>query len=96
MSDVPDALNACLGSRGVILTEFDLGPDFFDLGTRLAGELMQKFVNYRLKMAVVVPQPERYGERFCELAREHRTHPEIRFIETEAKAREWLSSEPAS
>jgi hypothetical protein len=34
---------------------------------------MQKFVNYRVRVAVVVPTPEFHGERFVELAREHRT-----------------------
>jgi hypothetical protein len=28
-------------------------PDFFQLRTRLAGDLLQKFVNYRLRLAIV-------------------------------------------
>ena len=30
-----------------------LGPDFFNLSTRIAGEVIQKLVNYRIKLAVV-------------------------------------------
>lgn len=30
-----------------------LGPDFLDLSTRVAGEVFQKFVNYRLRCAIV-------------------------------------------
>ena len=30
-----------------------LGPAFFDLSTRIAGEVIQKFVNYRIGLAVV-------------------------------------------
>jgi hypothetical protein len=30
-----------------------LGPDFLDLSTRVAGEVFQKFVNYRMKCAIV-------------------------------------------
>ena len=30
-----------------------LGPDFFNLSTRIAGEVTQKLVNYRFKLAVV-------------------------------------------
>jgi pimeloyl-ACP methyl ester carboxylesterase len=30
-----------------------LGDDFFDLKTRIAGEILQKFVNYRLRVAIV-------------------------------------------
>ncbi|WDZ75067.1 DUF4180 domain-containing protein [Ensifer adhaerens] len=30
-----------------------LGPDFLDLSTRIAGEVFQKFVNYRMQLAIV-------------------------------------------
>jgi len=30
-----------------------ISEDFFDLKTRLAGDILQKFVNYRVKMAIV-------------------------------------------
>ncbi|MEI2296630.1 DUF4180 domain-containing protein [Ensifer sp. MJa1] len=30
-----------------------LGPDFLDLSTRVAGEVFQKFVNYRMRCAIV-------------------------------------------
>ncbi|WP_043620230.1 DUF4180 domain-containing protein [Ensifer sp. ZNC0028] len=30
-----------------------LGPDFLDLSTRVAGEVFQKFVNYRMRLAIV-------------------------------------------
>jgi len=37
----------------VILCKSALSADFFDLRTRLAGEILQKFVNYNMKVAVV-------------------------------------------
>ncbi|WP_439498732.1 DUF4180 domain-containing protein [Bosea sp. (in: a-proteobacteria)] len=30
-----------------------LSPDFFQLSTRLAGEVAQKFVNYRMQLAII-------------------------------------------
>ena len=30
-----------------------LGPDFLDLSTRIAGDVFQKFVNYRMRLAIV-------------------------------------------
>ncbi|WP_457583648.1 DUF4180 domain-containing protein [Ensifer canadensis] len=30
-----------------------LGPEFLDLSTRVAGEVFQKFVNYRMKCAII-------------------------------------------
>jgi hypothetical protein len=88
--DISDAIGACLSADGLILTEDDVGPQFFDLRTGLAGEAMQKFVNYRVRVAIVVSTPESYGERFVELAREHSTHPMVRFFETQDAARTWL------
>lgn len=37
----------------IIINERSLHPDFFDLKTRLAGEVLQKFSNYRVKLAIV-------------------------------------------
>jgi hypothetical protein len=37
----------------VIIHEVSLSPAFFDLKTRLAGEILQKFSNYRMSLAIV-------------------------------------------
>jgi hypothetical protein len=37
----------------VILNKTDIIEDFFDLKTRLAGEILQKFVNYKMKVAII-------------------------------------------
>ena len=54
--DITDAVGASLG-RGSILLENDLGSDFFDLRTGLAGELIQKFGNDRTRVVIVVAVP---------------------------------------
>ena len=41
------------GASGVIVHEHQLTPEFFDLKTRLAGEILQKFSNYRMQLAIV-------------------------------------------
>lgn len=41
------------GASRMIWHEKHVKPDFFDLRTRLAGELVQKFANYRMTVAVV-------------------------------------------
>jgi len=91
IGDVSDALGACLGSGGLILTEDDLAREFFDLRTGLAGELFQKFTNYQLRLVIVLPNPEAYGERFGELAYEHLSHNLIRFVRSKDEAKAWLS-----
>ena len=90
--DISDVIGACFSEEGLIVTEAELGPEFFDLRTGLAGELFQKFTNYRLRLAIVLPDPKLYGERFSELAYEHRTHELIRFVRSEAKANAWLQA----
>jgi hypothetical protein len=90
VADISEALSMCLGSVGLILTERELSREFFDLRTGLAGEVFQKFINYRVRIAIVLVDPAPYGERFSELAHEHRTHGLIRFVDTIDDARTWL------
>jgi hypothetical protein len=90
--DISDALSASLGAAGLILTENDLAREFFDLHSGLAGELFQKFSNYRLRVALVLPDPEAYGERFSELAYEHNSHSMIRFVRSKDEAKAWLQT----
>jgi len=91
IADIVDAVGACLGVRRFLLTEADLAAEFFDLRSGLAGELLQKLVNYRVRTAIVVPARESYGERIVELAREHDSHPLIRFVGSRDEAVAWLS-----
>ena len=90
--DISDALGSCLGAAGLILTENDLAREFFDLHSGLAGELFQKFIDYRLRVAIVLPDPEAYGKRFSELAYEHTLHSMIRFVRSKDDAKAWLET----
>ncbi|MEF2277645.1 DUF4180 domain-containing protein [Deinococcus sp. YIM 134068] len=92
LPDVLEVIGATYGLDGLILTEADLSPEFFRLKSGLAGEAFQKFTNYRVRVALVLPDPSAHGERFAELAYEHRTHGWIRFVHTEEEARAWLAS----
>lgn len=40
-------------AAGIILRKEFLHPSFFDLKTGLAGEILQKFSNYRMRLAIV-------------------------------------------
>ena len=53
--DVPDILGE-LGMNNcsrIIIHERNLHKDFFILSTRVAGDILQKFSNYRVRLAVV-------------------------------------------
>lgn len=41
------------GCSGIILYESLLPKEFFDLKTKLAGEILQKFSNYRMRLAII-------------------------------------------
>jgi Domain of unknown function (DUF4180) len=88
--DVSDVLGAVYGADGLLLTESDLSSEFFDLRSGIAGELFQKFTNYQIHLALVVNNLEVYGERFGELAFEHKNHKLIRFFDVAETAKLWL------
>lgn len=90
VKDVSEVVGAAFGLDGLVLTEADLSPEFFRLRSGLAGEAFQKFTNYRIRVALVLPDFGANGERFAELAFEHRTHGWIRFVRTEEEAWAWL------
>jgi hypothetical protein len=89
-NDIPDAIAACIDADGIIFTEDDFAQEFFDLRSGLAGELFQKCINYNIRLAVVLPSPDAYGERISELAYEHRSHKMIRFVRSKDEAETWL------
>jgi hypothetical protein len=93
--DISAALSASVERGGLVLDEKSLAPEFFDLKSGLAGQVLQKFVSYRTKLAVIVRDASVYGGRFGELMHEHRIHPTIRFFSAEQSARQWLSQMPS-
>jgi hypothetical protein len=91
-ADAVDRMGARDWAEGIILEEADLAAEFFDLRSGLAGELFQKCVNYGLRAAIVLPNPESHGQRFGELAYEHRSHPVVRVVSSRAHADAWLQA----
>ncbi|GAA2219684.1 DUF4180 domain-containing protein [Micromonospora olivasterospora] len=54
VQDAVDLIGAAfLGAEVVAVPAGRLDEQFFELGSRFAGEVMQKFVNYRLRLAVI-------------------------------------------
>ncbi|WP_278554492.1 DUF4180 domain-containing protein [Elizabethkingia bruuniana] len=42
-----------LGFDKIIISEQNITPDFFDLKNKMAGEILQKFSNYKMKLTIV-------------------------------------------
>ncbi len=58
IGNIEDALNVLgdayyQGYDGIILYERNITPNFFDLKTRIAGEILQKFSNYRMRLVII-------------------------------------------
>lgn len=63
----------------MILHEKNLTPDFFDLSTGLAGEILQKFANYRVRL-VIVGQFNQNGQRLKEFMYESNKGKQVNFV----------------
>jgi hypothetical protein len=90
--DIADVVGASLAAGALVLTEDDVDPAFFDLRSGWAGELFQKATNYGVRLALVLPDPGRYGPRWRELAFEHTAHRVVRFVPSRAAAEAWLGA----
>ncbi|MFC4597872.1 DUF4180 domain-containing protein [Cohnella hongkongensis] len=69
-----------------------LSPDFFNLKTRIAGDIVQKLVNYGIKTVVLVPQAIMEKGRFREMALETNKGRHFRMYEDQEEAEGWLLS----
>ena len=78
------------GTHRLMLHAGHLPPAFFDLKTGLAGEVLLKFSNYRIK-AVAVVTPELVGKgRFAEMAMESNHFDEFGVFYARQQAEQWL------
>jgi len=66
-----------------------LSDEFFDLKTRAAGGIIQKFVNYRIKTVAVVPE-NTLGARFREWAGESNRGSQFGVFSEREDAEAWL------
>jgi hypothetical protein len=87
ISQAQDALDlmADVGVNGcnrIILQEMNFHPDFFDLKTRLAGEILQKFSNYHVKLAIIGDFSKYTSKSMQDFIRESNKGNTVYFLET--------------
>ena len=68
----------------------NLSEDFFKLKTKVAGDIIQKFINYSIKAAIIVPQETIQKGRFKEMAMETNKGNHFRLYESKEEAEKWL------
>lgn len=78
------------GCEALILPREALSEDFFRLATGLAGEVLQKFVNYQMKVAILGDFSGYTSKPLQDFIRESNRGKTVFFVETEAQALEKL------
>lgn len=74
----------------LMLSAENLTPEFFDLKTGLAGQILLKFSNYQIK-TVLITNPEQVGNsRFAEMAMESNRFNQFGVFYARKDAEDWL------
>ena len=82
-------------THNLLLEAGGLGKAFTNLRTGVAGDVLLKFVNYRMRVAAVMT-PEAVGDgRFSEFASETNKGAHFRIFYDRADAEDWLLGSPA-
>ncbi|MDF2652122.1 MAG: hypothetical protein K0Q73_7927 [Paenibacillus sp.] len=79
------------GCDRIVIHKSLLSESFFDLKTRLAGEILQKFINYRVKIAFIGDFSVYPSQSFQDFIYECNRGNDIFFLPTEQQAIEKLS-----
>lgn len=78
------------GYDRLIIHEKNIIPEFFDLKNRMAGEILQKFSNYRVHLAIVGQFTQHTGKSINDFIRESNQHGHVVFVNKLEQALELL------
>ncbi|MBJ6362373.1 DUF4180 domain-containing protein [Paenibacillus sp. GCM10012307] len=90
--DAVDLVALCLEQESPLLLLHGevLSEDFFKLRTGIAGQMIQKWINYRIKTAAVIPKELIHQGRFKEMAVESNRSNHFGVFESREDAVNWL------
>jgi len=93
MDELNDVLGNCYYNRieKILIGENNLEEAFFDLKTKVAGELLQKLILYQFKVAFVISPGKNKG-RFSEMVLETNKGNRINFFYDFNEAINWLET----
>jgi PadR family transcriptional regulator AphA len=91
--DAVDIVGLCgsYQTNSVLLGDGILADHFFDLKSGIAGAILQKFINYRVKIAAIISR-ERIKGRFGEMVYESQQGSDFRVFPDKESAEVWLLS----
>lgn len=78
------------GCSAMVLRKEQLDESFFRLSTGLAGEVLQKFVNYQMRLGIVGDFDRYTSKPLQDFIRESNEGRQICFLPTEEQALSWL------
>lgn len=92
--DVVDCISICMENDvyTIVLHSNVLSEDFFNLKTGLAGMALQKFINYHVKVAVILDNEEKLNDRFREMIMEANKGNHFRTFRNTQDAETWISN----
>jgi PadR family transcriptional regulator, regulatory protein AphA len=90
--DVTDLLAICFdaNTNRFLIHADNLTNDFFDLKTKNAGLILQKFVNYNCRLALLIPGEKLQHPRMKEFVLEANQGDSFHFFEERESALAWL------
>ena len=90
--DTMDLVALCWsqGAHRLMIHAAALSEDFFDLSTGVAGKILQKFVNYTIQAAVVLPAGKSGTVKFSEMVSEANRGRHFRVFTDRTEAEGWL------
>jgi hypothetical protein len=94
--DARGVVTECIetGFRSMLFDRGTLPPEFFDLSTGVAGELVHRLTVYGIRMAAVVPDPSSHSRHFQEFMLEANRGKAFHFSSTRDEAIEGLRRGP--
>ena len=80
-----------LNSHKIIIKEDQVTPEFFDLKTGIAGEILQKFSTYNVQLAIIGDFSKYNSKSLRDFVFESNKHGRINFVSSYEEAIEKLS-----
>lgn len=92
VKDIMDIISSTMetGIFKVLLDGENISEDFYNLRTGLAGEALQKFINYNVKAGIILEDQEKLNIRFREMIGEANKGNDFRMFKTVSDAEKWF------
>ncbi|GIP22027.1 DUF4180 domain-containing protein [Paenibacillus sp. J22TS3] len=101
ISNINDALDVMMNAKyqgcdKILLRKENITEDFFELKTKLAGEILQKYTNYRARLAIVGDFSGYTSKSLNDFIYECNQGDKVLFKKTEAEALDELHRIPSA